>query len=662
MINDMTLGAKVRLGFALILAIALIVGAMGIYSMKNGEKIASELSEVRVPEANIAVSVLSSINSIRYHVRAFTLAGDRNALKEAKTSFIELEDALADAERLGQKHQLNEFLKKSANISSSLNKLIVSLDKFEALTNKKNVAEAMILDSAISLSASIDSYIRTQFQSVRQDIQDNSSKDKLTSRAQRLESAAQLNSQVIKTRSLVQGASLQDPTLLANVTSQLAAINAATSALKHDSLRGENLSQIDAISLAANSYEQAIKEAISITKELVSERSMMIKFAEDIAVLSKEMVNTTLSTTTSISKHTASSLTTASNAMIIGLIVAVAFGIIFSFYIIRSITKPIIEAVRTISEANSQVVSASDQIADSSTSLAEGSSEQASVVEQVSATIEESTAINNQNAENGREADMLARLANESAKQGNEKIQQLMTAMNKITDSSQKIAKIIKTIDEIAFQTNLLALNAAVEAARAGEHGLGFAVVADEVKNLAQRSAEAAKETAMIIEDAIEEIKGGNQIARDTNDNFMDILSKVQKTSELIGDISISIREQADGMNQVAMAMGQVDSVTQQNAASSEETAAAAEELNAQAVAMMQSTQNIARLVGLEIDNLLDTQTRARAQGNISHHIPRQITHIKQAKRAITPSFSKKQKKSKEDEIFPLNADDLKEF
>lgn len=275
-----------------------------------------------------------------------------------------------------------------------------------------------------------------------------------------------------------------------------------------------------------------------------------------------------------------------------------------AIYFGNSIATPIISSVRTIAEANNQVVAASDQIAASSQSLAEGASEQASSVEEVSATVEESTATNNQNAENGREADNLARAAHESAKTGNHKVQELMTAMEKITDSSQRIAKIIKTIDEIAFQTNLLALNAAVEAARAGEHGLGFAVVADEVKNLAQRSADAAKETAGIIEEAIEEIKNGNQIAKATNESFAEILDKAKKTSDLIGEISASIKEQADGMNQIATAMGQIDQVTQQNAANSEEAAAAAEQLNAQALAMMESVHDIGRIVGYQAEEV----------------------------------------------------------
>ena len=245
--------------------------------------------------------------------------------------------------------------------------------------------------------------------------------------------------------------------------------------------------------------------------------------------------------------------------------------------------------------------------------------------------------------------------ASESANRGNAKIEALMEKMTGVSESSAKIAKIIKTIDEIAFQTNLLALNAAVEAARAGEHGLGFAVVAEEVKSLAQRSANAAKETADIIEESIEQIKNGNSIAEETNEAFEDIVDKVQKTSNIIGEISTSVNEQAEGMNQVASAMGQIDEITQQNAASAEEAAAASEQLNAQALSMLDSVAEIAKMVGIDVDT----------QSNTHSSTPRRVTKPKQI--AHKPKIKAKSKKQPpqaggHDDVFPLDEGDLKHF
>jgi len=344
------------------------------------------------------------------------------------------------------------------------------------------------------------------------------------------------------------------------------------------------------------------------------------------------------------------------NAMIVGLIFLVVI-VGAALLLGRMVSNPLIAAVNTISEANSQVIGASDQIASSSTALAEGASEQASSVEEVSATIEESTAIINQNADNAREANILAKDANDAAKDGNERVQSLMGAMGNISESSEKIAKIIKTIDEIAFQTNLLALNAAVEAARAGEHGLGFAVVAEEVKNLAGRSAMAAKETATIIEASIEQVKSGNNIATQTNEAFGDILERIKKTSDLIGEISVSAKEQSEGMTQIASAMSQVDSVTQQNASSSEEAAAAAEELNAQANAMLDTVGEIASMVGVDLGSMISNSNVVSSHASMKPSSPR-----------IAPTRRKVIKKqpvrdaTKSEDVFPLDEDDLKEF
>jgi methyl-accepting chemotaxis protein len=240
-------------------------------------------------------------------------------------------------------------------------------------------------------------------------------------------------------------------------------------------------------------------------------------------------------------------------------------------------------ALTQVSQATEQVSSASLQISSGAQSLAQGANEQASSLEEVSSSLEEMSSMTKQNAENANQAKTLAGEANSNASQGKEAMGRMSDAINKIKESSDQTAKIVKTIDEIAMQTNLLALNAAVEAARAGEAGRGFAVVAEEVRNLAQRSAQAAKNTADMIAESVKNSEEGVKIAGDVAKSFEAIATGNSKVDALIGEIAAASQEQSQGIDQVNTAVAQMDKVTQQNAANSEESASAAEELSSQA-------------------------------------------------------------------------------
>jgi len=262
---------------------------------------------------------------------------------------------------------------------------------------------------------------------------------------------------------------------------------------------------------------------------------------------------------------------------------ALVIGTLLSWIIVRATNGALQDAVTQLSRGAEQVVAASSQVSTASQSLARGATEQAASLEQTSASMEEMASMTRKNAENSHSAavmmaDVVTQVGESDASLGD-----MVASMAAIQESSQKVSKIIKTIDEIAFQTNILALNAAVEAARAGAAGMGFAVVADEVRNLAQRSAQAAKDTAALIEESIVKAQNGTAKVEQVTGAIRGITGSVGRVKGLIEEVSVASREQSQGIGQVSHAIAEMENVTQTTAATAEEAAAASETLNAQA-------------------------------------------------------------------------------
>lgn len=288
----------------------------------------------------------------------------------------------------------------------------------------------------------------------------------------------------------------------------------------------------------------------------------------------------------------------AKEGILIGLAMAILTGVAVAVVIITGTNRILRNVVHSLEMGSAEVASATTEVASASQTLAEGASEQAASLEETSASLEEITSMTKRNADNAESAKALAAQTRAAADTGSGDMTHMTGAMDAIKVSSDNIAKIIRTIDEIAFQTNILALNAAVEAARAGEAGLGFAVVAEEVRALAQRSAQAARETAAKIEDSIEKSRQGVHISGKVSASLTEILDKARKVDDLIAEIATSSREQSQGIGQISIAITQMDKVTQNTAATAEESASAAEELSSQAENMKESVHQLLRLVG----------------------------------------------------------------
>ena len=349
----------------------------------------------------------------------------------------------------------------------------------------------------------------------------------------------------------------------------------------------------------------------------------------------------------------------------LGILFTLIVGFLLAFFLSGHIAKILRQLTSSLSGGAEELYTASTQISTASQQLAEGASEQAASLQETSASLEEITSMTKNNADNAHQANQLMGETKSIVKTASASMKQMDQSMREISTAGQEIGNIIKTIDEIAFQTNLLALNAAVEAARAGEAGKGFAVVADEVRNLAQRAAEAAKNTSAMIEDTVRKINDGSQLAKHTFESFEKVTDSSGKVAGLVSEIAAASKEQSQGIDQVNVAISQMDKVTQQNAGNAEQSASASRKLHEQSEGLREVVEDLTRLVGGHISS--ESSGNSSCSGPINNDQTKFIPKNLQKEGEKRGEFSAapapgEGKLVKPEEVIPLDDDGFEDF
>jgi len=612
MFKQMKLGTKIACGFGSLLAIAIILGALGVYNMTKVKGVAEDLAAKYVPEVGMANDVERWSLNTMYEARGYAFTEEASYLESARKNIAEVKTHLQTAEEHAKKYALPVLGESVKKASDELGQYESLLEETVKVTDAMAAEKTVLDEAAAEYMGVCHSFLASQMESLRQEMSTAMAQQASFAASQPTVSEEALKERLMKTtlvndvidlgNTIRIGAwrsmATRDPKLFKETEEIFTQVNAKLDELKAVTRQEKNLREIEECRAAGQKYLGAMQGYLTNWQKREDLGVQRNTAANAVLAAATDTATYGMDTTKKASEEAASSLNMASKTTIIGLIIGVLVGITLAIFITRSITGPIRRVIEGLLSSSDQTSSAAGQVSSASQSLAEGTSSQASAIEETSSTMEEMTSMTRQNAANANEAKNIAEATKSAADKGADAMTKMSAAIDDIKKSSDETAKIVKTIDEIAFQTNLLALNAAVEAARAGEAGKGFAVVAEEVRNLAQRSAEAAKNTANMIEASVKNADNGVHISREVGDSLNEIADAARKVNDLVGEISAASTEQAQGIEQISKAVLQMDQVTQQAAANAEESASASEELSAQAEELRRMVNELSALVG----------------------------------------------------------------
>lgn len=625
--KTMTLGKKIGSGYAAVIVIAGLLAGLAVTSMKSVQRSALQFAAEYVPEAEIATHLTDTFSETQLAIRTYALTAEPKQLELARTHIVQVHKHLQMAQALADQYpnlvKLREHLKDLTPMLQSYEDLLGETEN----SNKSILASRDQLNSsAAEFITNIDQLIGAQAVRFEKEINGAAEAPKLQERRQKISLANSIRGDGNAVRiAVLISQSLRDPKLIEEALKNFERMDKSFEQLLAMLQNPEDIAELTEVQNGAHRYRDSVKTLLAADLAHAEIGVQRLSAAERLRGITDQLQTAGFARTVEFATGSNRTLASSSLTLIIGLVVALAVGISLATIIIRSSTRTLTGVAGALADGSEQVAAAAGQVSAASQSLAQGSSEQAASLEETSASLEEMSSMTKRNTESADKVNELARQARMAADNGVADMQAMTMAMNEIKASGDETAKIIKTIDEIAFQTNILALNAAVEAARAGEAGMGFAVVADEVRNLAQRAAQSAKETSSKIENSVLKTAQGVQLTQKVAKSLEEIVSKTRQVDGLAAEVCSASKEQALGIEQINTAVVQMDKVTQSNAANAEESASAAEELNGQAESLKESVGELLRLVSgeeapariLGADALHRRSARAEKRGEV---------------------------------------------
>jgi methyl-accepting chemotaxis protein len=649
MFKNLALATKMAFGFGIVVLIAAVVGLTGWKGLSGVDQKANlfEMGNESLAHAN-----KTGVYRRDFAIKGFAKAPgeEKNAAEKWQASYEEMQASLQKLQgEKGLSRQDKQNLQEAQEVCKQYAQ---SFEKQKAAQQAKLAGMAQWKKSGDSITRSIQGIIETVLEPARETARQSGKPEEIVKWS---DISTQLDGQVIRPF-----------LLLRNECTRFLAVNSdeqhQVTKTSLQTLRG-GLAEWGRLVKGESKLEKAAEDLAGYFTEyegagekyysgILAQRQADSEMAERAGKVMAAIIGVQESL-----RGAMESIITRSNILMVVLSLAgIVLGIIIATVITLGITKPVHRIIEGLSAGSEQVTSASTQVAGASQEMAEGSSEQASSLEETSSSLEEMSSMTKQNADNANQADGAMKAAGKQVEQGVEAMTRMSSAIDAIQASSGETAKIIKTIDEIAFQTNLLALNAAVEAARAGEAGKGFAVVAEEVRNLAQRSAEAARNTSDLIEESQKNAEAGVNVAEEVAKNLTGIQEGAGKVGTLIAEIAAASKEQAQGIEQVNLAVAEMDKVVQRNAANAEESASASEELSSQAQELNAMVADLVTIVD---------GTNGQKQRTVQ--APRQRSTVKRPQVAAPakPVSHKPQLAAKSvdpEQVIPLDDDEFADF